>query len=134
MQEHVAPQSVPVKIYRSEDRLTLAAPTPGLEPEDILVEVTTDGRLILDGALRGTLKGIKDLLVDEWSVGGYHREVALPDTVDATLGTLTYGNGVVVVTLPLAEHQCGAVLTVTATGLQRPVPAPTEQDAVSQGL
>ncbi len=35
-------QPVPVKMYRSEDRLTVAAPMPGMEPEDILVEVTAD--------------------------------------------------------------------------------------------
>lgn len=124
MQERVAPQYVPVKVYRSDDRLTLAAPMPGMEPEDIAVEITDDARLILDGALRGTLKGIKDLLVDEWSVGYYHREVPLPATVDATGGTVTYGNGVVVVSMPLAEQQRGAVLSVTATGAQHDAPYP----------
>jgi HSP20 family protein len=131
MQERVAPQYVPVKVYRSEDRLTVAAPMPGMEPEDVVVEVTADARLILDGALRGTLKGIKDLLIDEWSVGGYHREVPLPATVDATLGTVTYGNGVVVVAMPLAEQQRGALLRVTATGAQHPAPGDHDATTVS---
>jgi HSP20 family protein len=133
MQEQIGPQYVPVKVYRSEDRLTLAAPMPGMEPEDITVEVTADARLILDGALRGILKGVKDLLIDEWSVGGYHREVPLPATVDAALGTVTYGNGVVVVSLPLADQQRGAVLTVTSTGLPHAAPGEYEAGASTAG-
>jgi HSP20 family protein len=112
MQERIAPQHIPIKLYRTEERLTIAAPMPGLEPEDITVDVTGDGRVILDGALRGALKGVKDLLIDEWSVGGYHRELDLPLPVDATLATVTYGNGVVVVTLPIADRTHGAVLTL----------------------
>lgn len=116
MQENVEPQFVPLKIYSSEDRLMIAAPMPGLEPEDIAVEVTADGRLLLDGALRGTLKGIKDLLVDEWSVGGYHREITLPLAVNADLANLTYGNGVLILAFPLAERTRPAVLGLGTLG------------------
>ena len=56
----------------------IAAPMAGLEPENILVEVTDDGRLILHGDQRALLKDVKELLIDEWSVGVYHRELALP--------------------------------------------------------
>ena len=116
MQEEVSPQFIPVKVYRSSERLTIAAPMPGLEPSDIIVEVTADGHLILDGALRGTLKGVKDLIIDEWSVGGYHRELPLPEPVNAELANLTYGNGVLVVALPIAHETRPAVLGLTATG------------------
>jgi HSP20 family protein len=116
MYEQVAPQSIPVKVYRSEDRLTVTAPMPGMEPEDIAVEITADGTLILDGALRGTLKGIKDLLIDEWSVGGYHRELPLPEPVDGQAANVTYGNGVLVVALPISEQTRPAVLGMRDVG------------------
>ncbi len=119
MQERIAPQHIPVKVYRSDDKLTIAAPMPGMEPEDIIVEVREDGQLVLDGALRGVLKGIKDLLIDEWSVGGYHREVNLPEAVDATHATVTYGNGVLVVALPTAEITRPGVLTLAEVGTAR---------------
>ncbi len=45
MQEQTQLQPIPVKIYRTHDHLTVAAPMPGLEPEDILVEVTENGQL-----------------------------------------------------------------------------------------
>ncbi len=49
MQEQVQQQHSPVKIYRTAERLMIAAPMAGLEPENILVEVTQDGRIILHG-------------------------------------------------------------------------------------
>ena len=56
MQEQLKQQSIPVKVYRTDGRLMIAAPMAGLEPENIAVEVTADGRLILHGDLRAMLK------------------------------------------------------------------------------
>jgi HSP20 family protein len=105
-------QEIPVKVYRSADRLTVAAPMPGLEPEDILVEVTAPGSLILHGELRAELKGVNEVLRDEWSVGAYHRELVLPSPVDGQMANVTYGNGVVVVALPLSSQTRPARLTL----------------------
>src|SRR5438552_15237818 len=49
-------QSLPVKLYRTSDRIVLAAPMPGLQPEDLTIEVTSSGRLILQCGSRGTLR------------------------------------------------------------------------------
>ncbi len=92
MQEATNPQSLPVKLYRMHDHLTVAAPMPGLEPEDILVEVTEQGQLILHGDRRGSLKEVKEVLLDEWNVGPYHRELILPEPVDGEHANITYGN------------------------------------------
>ncbi len=112
MQEQLKQQSIPVKVYRTGERLMIAAPMAGLEPENIAVEVTADGRLILHGDLRATLKEVKDLLLDEWSVGVYHRELALPVAVDAVCANVTYGNGVLTVTLPISEYTSPARLAL----------------------
>ena len=116
MQEQVKVQQIPVKVYRTPDRLMVAAPMPGLEPEDVLVQVTNDGHLILQGELRGMLKNVKELLMDEWSVGGYYRKLALPNAVDGTHANVTYGNGVVVVVLPISKQTTAANLTLEAVG------------------
>lgn len=112
MEEQVEAQRIPIKMYRSDDRLMVAAPMPGMEPDNLSMEVTSDGRLLLKGSLRGVLKGIKDLLVDEWSVGDYERDVRLPQSVNGLMANVTYGNGVLVVALPLADHTTPARLTV----------------------
>src|SRR5260370_42547785 len=104
MQEQLKQQYIPVKVYRTDQRLMVVAPMAGLEPENIVGEVTAEDRLILHGDLRGRLKEVKELLLDEWSVGVYHRELALPVTINATCANVTYGNGVVPVTLQISLH------------------------------
>jgi HSP20 family protein len=116
MQEHIETQNIPVKVFRSGERLTVAAPMPGLVSDDITVEVTAENHLILDGKLRGALKGVNDLLIDEWSVGGYHRDLALPEIVDGPTANVTYGNGVLVVAMMLSDQPRPAMLTLTPTG------------------
>src|SRR5258707_12233323 len=102
----------------------IAAPMAGLEPENILVEVTHDGRLILHGDQRAMLKEVKELLADEWSVGVYHREFALPVPVNAVCANVTYGNGVLVVALPISDQTSPARLT-----LERDTPTHGEHKA-----
>lgn len=105
-------QEIPVKVYRSDDRLTVAAPMPGLTPEDIGVDVRQDGTLVLHGALRGLLKGENDVLADEWNPGPYHRELSLPQPVNGETANVTYNNGVLVVVMPLSERTTAAHLTL----------------------
>lgn len=116
MQEQAKIQQIPVKIYRTSDRLMIAAPMPGLEPQDILVEVTGDGHLILQGDLRAVLKDVKELLLDEWSVGSYYRVLTLQDAVDGEHANVTYGNGVLVVALPISDQTRPARLSLDTVG------------------
>ncbi|HLZ20524.1 MAG TPA: Hsp20 family protein [Ktedonobacterales bacterium] len=106
--------SVPAKIYRTPLRVMVAVPLPGLEPADISVAVTAAATLIIRGRQRGELKGIKDELLNEWSAGTYEREIALPGPVDGGLANVTYGNGVLVVVLPVAAQTRPANLTLMA--------------------
>jgi HSP20 family protein len=119
MQEQAKLQQIPVKVYRTADRLMVAAPMPGLQPEDIMVEVTDSGHLILQGEVRGLLKDVKELLLDEWTVGGYYRDLGLPVgvAVDGEQATITYGNGVLVVALPTSEQNRPAHLTLQSVGI-----------------
>jgi HSP20 family protein len=119
MQEQTKVQTIPVKVYRSEQRLMVAAPMPGLQPEDIVIELKSDGHLILQGVLRGVLKDVKELLIDEWSVGDYYRDVALLDNVDAEHANATYGNGVLVLAFPLSDQLVPAFITLEKIGTDR---------------
>lgn len=110
--------SMPAKIYRTPLRVMAAVPMPGMEPEDISVEVTSATTLVIRGRRRGELKGLKDELLNEWSAGNYERELTLPVAVDGELANVTYGNGVLVVALPIASQTRPAsltLLTLTAT-------------------
>ena len=118
MSEQPKIQDIPIKVYRTADRLVVAAPMPGIEPEDVFVEVT-ENTLIIQGDIRALLKDFKELLIDEWSVGSYHRELPLPDAVDGEHANVTYGNGVLVVNLPMSEKMIPAKLTLEKVGPAR---------------
>lgn len=96
--------AVPAKVYRTPLRVMVAIPMPGLEPEDIEVEITATNTLHVMGRRHAELKGIKDQLLDEWTVGAYQRELGLPAPVDGALANVTYGNGVLVVVLPITDQ------------------------------
>ena len=121
-------QSIPMKLYRTADRMVIAAPMAGVRAADVSIEVTGSGHLIVQSEPRAVLwtqlfdvvvtvdrdgdqevwtreqwQESKEVVFDEWSTLGYYREVELPSAVDAALGTATYGNGILVVALPLSE-------------------------------
>lgn len=96
-------QSVPVRIYQKEDKILLAAPMAGLEPQDISVTIAGN-HVIIRGEERGPRQHERNLLVDEWRIGPYYREITLPDPVDGTLTNATYGNGVLVLSMPKERH------------------------------
>ncbi len=116
MEENPKIQRIPLKMFRSPDRLTVAAPMPGLQPEDIVVQISENGHLIVQGEERGILKDIKDLLLDEWSVGAYYRDIELPDRVDGVHANVTYGNGVLVVVMPISDTLTSATLVMDRVG------------------
>ena len=43
MQEQRKQQPIPVKVYRTGERLMIVAPMAGLEPENLVVDVTAQG-------------------------------------------------------------------------------------------
>jgi HSP20 family protein len=96
------PQKLPVRVYQKENQFVLAAPLAGLEPDDI--RITIDGRQVtIHGNERGPRQDDLDLLKAEWRIGPYHRQIELPETVNGSLTNATYGNGVLVLTIPKAD-------------------------------
>jgi len=114
MQALTKPQPIPITMYSTNGRLMIAAPMPGLGPENICVHVTNDGRLILQGDLRARLKEQdgKQRFLEEWHAGAYHREVSLPLPVNAVCANVSYGNGVLALAFPLSPWMIPAHLTL----------------------
>ena len=98
-----AAQSVPVQIHQTDALFVLAAPMPGLEPQDISVTVAGD-QVRIAGSYRGSRQDKGDVLAAEWTVGPYTREVVLPQPVNGPLTNATYGNGVLVLAMPKADE------------------------------
>lgn len=94
---------LPVNVYTNRGKLVIVAPTPGLEPDDIVVTVGGD-TVAIHGELRGELQEGKDFLLHEWHVGPYIRAVKLPFPVDGRRANVTYNNGILTVALPEAPE------------------------------
>jgi HSP20 family protein len=91
---HETVQRVPVKIYESSDRLTIAALMPGIDANDMVVEITPGNQLDLHGNGR--------VLGDEWNPEPWSREITLPAAVDGNTANATYCHGILIVALPLS--------------------------------
>lgn len=94
--------TVPVWMYQVDDRIMVAVPMPGLEPENISVTIA-GAHLIIRGEERGPGQHELDLMLAEWTIGPYYREVLLPQLVNGALTNATYGNGVLVLVMPKVE-------------------------------
>ncbi len=95
-------QSIPVRIHQTDDHLVLAAPMAGLNAQDISVAVAGE-KVRIRGAYRGPGQATRDLVRVEWTVGPYARDVLLPHPVNGELTNATYGNGVLVLSMPKLE-------------------------------
>jgi HSP20 family molecular chaperone IbpA len=94
-------QPLPVRVYQSDNRITVSTPMPGLEPKDI--RVTVDGsKITMHGEQRGVRQDERDLLITEWEIGPSHRDLTLPEQVDGRTANASYGNGVLALMLPKA--------------------------------
>ncbi|HET6615478.1 MAG TPA: Hsp20/alpha crystallin family protein [Dehalococcoidia bacterium] len=111
-QQNTESQEIPANVYRSEERVMISAPMPGLEPDNIAVHVSEGPMVTLHAELRGALKGDKEIILDEWTAGPYHREIQLPTNVDGGRANVTYNNGVLVVSLPVSDRTTSADLTL----------------------
>jgi HSP20 family protein len=106
-------QTLPVRLYQTETHLMLAAPMPGIEPADISIEISGTG-LRIKGAERGIGQHRLDLLIEEWTIGPYQREVTLPQPVNGPLTNATYGNGVLVLAMPkMKAGETGVAASIT---------------------
>jgi HSP20 family protein len=96
-------QTIPVRIYDREKHIVLAAPLPGLEAENI--SVTVGGkRIVITGEERGPRQHGPDVVLAEWTIGPYYREISLHHVVKGPLTNATYGNGVLVLSMPKGEE------------------------------
>ena len=108
--EHNCLASPPVRVYQTDDLVMVVAPLPGVEPEDIEVSITED-RVTVSATERGHGQHRRDVVVAEWTIGGYRRELRLPQPVSGKLTDATYGNGVLVLAMPRAVGKVGTDVT-----------------------
>ena len=94
----------PVEIFESGDDLVIRAEIPGVEKEDIEINVE-NGTLVLSGERKRHSEIKEDNAYRlERIYGSFNRSFRLPTTVDAGRIAAKYHNGVLEITLPKLEE------------------------------
>lgn len=92
--------AIPINLFENDRELVVVTPMPGVEPEDITIEVTDTGEMTLRAVERGPGQERIEHLLHEWTYGPYQRTIKLPRSVDARRANLTFDNGVLTLSLP----------------------------------
>jgi len=97
--------NIALDVVRKPDEIVVTASLPGVKPEDI--EVTFEDNVLAIKAERKeeTETADETYLLRERSYGTFYRAIRLPETINADKITSNYDNGVLTVTLPIAEEK-----------------------------
>jgi HSP20 family protein len=101
-----------IDLYQTEDSVVVKASLPGLKSEDVDITVTGD-RITLRGEVKSEHEE-KDAtyLVREHRFGAFERSLRLPTEVKTDKAKAEFENGVLTVTLPIADEVKPKAITI----------------------
>lgn len=122
------PRFMPMDLYKVEDTYTLSADLPGVDPESIDVDIA-NGVLTISAERRTTPTDENAKWVtNERRTGSYRRQLTLSDAVDTEQVSAEYDNGVLTLTLPLAERARNRKIRVSRAAKEIDAPAADGSD------
>ena len=94
--------AIPMDAYREGDRFVVHFDLPGVDPDS--VELTVEKNVLTIRAERQWQPGENEVLVAERPQGTFSRQLFLGDGLDTQQVQATYHNGVLTLTIPVAEQ------------------------------
>lgn len=95
----------PIEISRRNGTLVVTAELPGLDKEDVKVELTSDG-LLIEGERREEHEGRQEgILRSERCYGRFSRLIPLSEEAALDQANAQFTNGVLEVTIPVSEEK-----------------------------
>ena len=109
-------RGIPMDLYRSGDHYVLHADLAGIDPGS--VDITVDGSVLTITAQRSTGTGTGDVrwLARERATGTFTRQIGIGEDVDADRIAATYTDGVLTVTIPVAESAKPRKIAISRAG------------------
>lgn len=122
-----SPRFMPMDLCKIDDHFVLTADLPGIDPGS--VDVTADnGTLTLTAHRSARSEDSVQWLANERFFGTYRRQLSLGEGVDTARISATYENGVLTVTIPVAEAAKPRRIDVTHSSSARSI-EPTAIDS-----
>lgn len=118
---------MPMDLCKIDDHYLLTADLPGVDPGSVDVNVD-NGTLTISAHRTARSEDAVQWLTNERFFGTYRRQLSLGEGIDASAISATYENGVLTVTIPLAERAKPRKIDVTHAGGQRSI-EPTTVDS-----
>lgn len=96
------PRFMPMDLYRVGDHYVLHADLPGIDPDSVHIDVD-NGTLTIKAERSEIPEDDVQWLASERFTGSFMRQLALGEGIDTDKISATYENGVLTVTMPVAE-------------------------------
>ncbi|MEA2638752.1 MAG: hypothetical protein QOF51_146 [Chloroflexota bacterium] len=93
-----------LNVYEKDKNLVIEAQLPGIDPEDVEIDVDGDTLIIRAETETEDERQERNYLIREYREGSYVRAVRLPSTVDPAGSKATFDNGMLRLTLPMAQE------------------------------
>jgi HSP20 family protein len=97
------PRFMPMDLCKVDDHYVLTADLPGVDPGSVDVDVD-HGTLTISAQRTASSGEAVQWLTNERFFGRYRRQLSLGDGIDTSRISATYENGVLTVTIPVAER------------------------------
>ena len=121
------PRFMPMDLCKIDDHYVLTADLPGVDPGSVDVNVD-NGTLTISAHRTARSDDSAQWLANERFFGSYRRQLSLGEGVDTAAISATYENGVLTVTIPMAERAKPRKIEVSRAGSQTSI-EPTTVDA-----
>jgi len=91
-------------VYQTDNDVVVETPLPGVDPEKVNISIENDVLTIEGKSEKKSEVDEKDYYRQEVRVGGFHRAVALPSSVNGENAQAEYKNGMLKITIPKEER------------------------------
>jgi HSP20 family protein len=115
-----SPRFMPMDLCKIDDHYLLTADLPGVDPGSVDVNVD-NGTLTISAHRTPRSDDGVAWLANERFFGTYRRQLSLGEGIDASAISATYENGVLTVTIPLAERAKPRKIDVAHGGGQKSI-------------
>ena len=106
--------SFAIDMYQTEDDVVVKAALPGLEAEDVDITVTGETLTLRGEYKQETEQKDKNYHIREQRSGSFQRAIMLPTDVQASKAKADFENGILTITMPIAEAVKPKSITIKA--------------------